>query len=135
MFSRFFIERPIFANVIAIMTMLVGVVTLVGLPIERYPDITAEHLELTMVMKNHGQTPAFDMRGWSMMVISEFSPLPEGIVREGEAEMENEGDRTVLFPGGERRGATLDDRGGGRRCGSARVARDGCAWRPPRDES
>ncbi|MHC5538662.1 efflux RND transporter permease subunit, partial [Singulisphaera rosea] len=40
MFSRFFIERPIFANVIAIMTMLVGGVTLVGLPIERYPDIT-----------------------------------------------------------------------------------------------
>src|SRR3954452_5707822 len=38
--SRFFIERPIFANVIAIMTMLVGVVTLFGLPIERYPDIT-----------------------------------------------------------------------------------------------
>ena len=40
MFSRFFIERPIFANVIAIMTMLVGGVTLIGLPIERYPDIT-----------------------------------------------------------------------------------------------
>jgi HAE1 family hydrophobic/amphiphilic exporter-1 len=38
--SRFFIERPIFANVIAIMTMLVGAVTLIGLPIERYPDIT-----------------------------------------------------------------------------------------------
>jgi hydrophobic/amphiphilic exporter-1 (mainly G- bacteria), HAE1 family len=40
MFSRFFIERPIFANVIAILTMLIGGVTLVGLPIERYPDIT-----------------------------------------------------------------------------------------------
>jgi hydrophobic/amphiphilic exporter-1 (mainly G- bacteria), HAE1 family len=40
MFSRFFVEHPIFANVIAIMTMLVGAVTLVGLPIERYPDIT-----------------------------------------------------------------------------------------------
>ena len=40
MFSRFFVERPIFANVIAIMTMLVGAVTLVGLPIEQYPDIT-----------------------------------------------------------------------------------------------
>jgi HAE1 family hydrophobic/amphiphilic exporter-1 len=38
--SRFFIERPIFANVIAIMTMLVGAVALIGLPIERYPDIT-----------------------------------------------------------------------------------------------
>ncbi len=40
MFSRFFVDHPIFANVIAIMTMLVGAVTLVGLPIERYPDIT-----------------------------------------------------------------------------------------------
>src|SRR4051794_40874901 len=40
MFSKFFIERPIFANVIAILTMLVGAVTLVGLPIERYPEIT-----------------------------------------------------------------------------------------------
>ncbi len=40
MFSRFFIERPIFANVIAIVTMLVGIVALVVLPIERYPQIT-----------------------------------------------------------------------------------------------
>src|SRR6201991_5085188 len=40
MFSRFFIERPIYPNVIATMTMLVGGFTLVGLPIERYPDIT-----------------------------------------------------------------------------------------------
>ncbi len=37
MFSKFFIERPIFANVIAIVTMLVGGVTLFGLPIEQYP--------------------------------------------------------------------------------------------------
>ena len=34
MFSKFFIERPIFANVIAIVTMLVGIVALVNLPIE-----------------------------------------------------------------------------------------------------
>src|SRR3954452_10173603 len=40
MFSKFFIERPIFANVIAIMTMIVGGVALFGLPIERYPNIT-----------------------------------------------------------------------------------------------
>ena len=40
MFSKFFIERPIFANVIAIITMLVGAVTLFGLPIEQYPQIT-----------------------------------------------------------------------------------------------
>ncbi len=40
MFSKFFIERPIFANVIAIVTMLIGGVALWALPIEQYPEIT-----------------------------------------------------------------------------------------------
>jgi HAE1 family hydrophobic/amphiphilic exporter-1 len=40
MFSRFFIDRPIFANVIAIVTVLFGIVTLVKLPVEQYPQIT-----------------------------------------------------------------------------------------------
>jgi hydrophobe/amphiphile efflux-1 (HAE1) family protein len=40
MISRFFVDRPIFANVIAIMTILFGVVALQRLPIERYPSIT-----------------------------------------------------------------------------------------------
>jgi HAE1 family hydrophobic/amphiphilic exporter-1 len=40
MFSRFFIERPIFANVIAIVTMLLGALALWTLPIEQYPNIT-----------------------------------------------------------------------------------------------
>ena len=40
MFSRFFIDRPIFANVIAVVTMLVGAVMLYILPIEQYPAIT-----------------------------------------------------------------------------------------------
>jgi len=38
--SRFFIDRPIFANVIAIITMIVGGVAVIGLPIEQYPEIT-----------------------------------------------------------------------------------------------
>ncbi|MCE9606183.1 MAG: efflux RND transporter permease subunit, partial [Planctomycetia bacterium] len=40
MFSRFFIERPVFANVIAIVTMIIGGVALYMLPIEQYPSIT-----------------------------------------------------------------------------------------------
>jgi HAE1 family hydrophobic/amphiphilic exporter-1 len=40
MFSRFFIERPVFANVIAILTMLIGAVALWRLPVEQYPNIT-----------------------------------------------------------------------------------------------
>src|SRR5437773_8029828 len=40
MISRFFIDRPIFANVIAIVTVLFGVVAYHRLPVERYPAIT-----------------------------------------------------------------------------------------------
>ena len=40
MISRFFIDRPIFANVIAVITVLFGVVALNRLPVERYPSIT-----------------------------------------------------------------------------------------------
>ena len=40
MISRFFIDRPIFANVLAILTIIFGLVTLRKLPIEQYPQIT-----------------------------------------------------------------------------------------------
>src|SRR4029079_13120398 len=38
--SRFFIDRPIFANVLAIVTVLFGAVAMYRLPVERYPAIT-----------------------------------------------------------------------------------------------
>ncbi len=47
MFYRFFIDRPIFANVIAIVTMIVGAVCLVGLPVEQYPKLTPPTVEVT----------------------------------------------------------------------------------------
>jgi multidrug efflux pump subunit AcrB len=40
MLSRFFIDRPVFANVIAVITILFGIVALYRLPVERYPAIT-----------------------------------------------------------------------------------------------
>ncbi len=40
MFSRFFINRPIFACVISIVIMIVGGITVVFLPVEQTPDIT-----------------------------------------------------------------------------------------------
>ena len=43
----FFIERPIFANVIAIVTMLIGAVTVFVLPIEQYPQITPPTVQVT----------------------------------------------------------------------------------------
>ena len=39
MFSHFFIRRPIFAAVIAIVIVLLGGFAMLGLPIERFPNI------------------------------------------------------------------------------------------------
>lgn len=40
MFSQFFIERPIFASVIAIVIVIAGVVAFGALPVAQYPEIT-----------------------------------------------------------------------------------------------
>ncbi len=38
--SKFFIERPIFAWVVAIIVMLVGAIATLNLPVNQYPDIS-----------------------------------------------------------------------------------------------
>lgn len=40
MFSKFFINRPIFATVLAILMVVAGAMTVFTLPIAQYPDIT-----------------------------------------------------------------------------------------------
>lgn len=40
MFSDFFIKRPIFATVIAVLMVLAGIMTMRTLPVSQYPDIT-----------------------------------------------------------------------------------------------
>lgn len=40
MFSKFFINRPIFAIVLAVFMILAGLLTVKTLPVAQYPDIT-----------------------------------------------------------------------------------------------
>jgi HAE1 family hydrophobic/amphiphilic exporter-1 len=40
MFSRFFIERPVLSNVIALVMILIGAVCLMRLPVAQYPNVT-----------------------------------------------------------------------------------------------
>ncbi|MBQ8672720.1 MAG: multidrug efflux RND transporter permease subunit [Bacteroides sp.] len=47
MFSRFFINRPIFATVLALLIVVAGLVTLAVLPIAQYPDITPPTVEVS----------------------------------------------------------------------------------------
>jgi len=47
MISKFFIERPVLANVLAILFVLIGGVALFGLPIAQYPDIVPPTVQVT----------------------------------------------------------------------------------------
>jgi HAE1 family hydrophobic/amphiphilic exporter-1 len=47
MISKFFIERPVLANVIAILMVVIGLVALISLPVAQYPDITPPTVQVT----------------------------------------------------------------------------------------
>ena len=49
MFSKFFIERPIFATVLALLIVVAGLVTLNMLPVAQYPDITPPTIQVNAV--------------------------------------------------------------------------------------
>src|SRR5215468_3953339 len=45
--SRFFVDRPIVAIVIALVTMILGLVSMVGLPIAQYPSIIPPQIQIS----------------------------------------------------------------------------------------
>jgi HAE1 family hydrophobic/amphiphilic exporter-1 len=47
MFSRYFIERPVLANVLALLMILIGAVALLRLPVAEYPPITPPTVQVT----------------------------------------------------------------------------------------
>ncbi len=47
MFAKFFIERPVLANVLAVLIVLLGGVAMVSLPVSQYPPITPPTVQVT----------------------------------------------------------------------------------------
>jgi HAE1 family hydrophobic/amphiphilic exporter-1 len=47
MISKFFIERPVLANVIAVLMILIGGVALYGLPVAQYPNVVPPTVQVT----------------------------------------------------------------------------------------
>ena len=47
MISKFFIERPIFANVIALVTIILGLVCFYTLPVSQYPPIVPPTIQVS----------------------------------------------------------------------------------------
>jgi len=55
MFSRFFINRPIFAAVISIIVVLAGLIAIKELPVQEYPSIVPPQISVQAVYP--GQMP------------------------------------------------------------------------------
>ncbi|HSN53309.1 MAG TPA: multidrug efflux RND transporter permease subunit [Candidatus Sulfomarinibacteraceae bacterium] len=70
MFSRFFIYRPIFAAVISIVIVLVGVLSIPLLPVESMPDITPPSVQVST---------AYPGAGASVVAESVTAPMEERI--------------------------------------------------------
>ncbi len=49
MFSKFFINRPIFATVISLVIILAGLVSIKALPVEQYPSIVPTEIQVTAI--------------------------------------------------------------------------------------
>jgi HAE1 family hydrophobic/amphiphilic exporter-1 len=60
MFSRFFIYRPIFASVISIVIVIVGLISIPLLPVESMPNITPPTVEVTASYPGAGATVVAD---------------------------------------------------------------------------
>src|SRR5881409_3734533 len=49
MFSHFFIDRPIFASVLSIVLVIVGVVALSQLPVAQYPEVAPPTVQVSAI--------------------------------------------------------------------------------------
>ncbi len=49
MFSKFFIERPIFSTVISLVIVLAGLVSMKALPVEQYPNIVPTEIQISAI--------------------------------------------------------------------------------------
>src|SRR5438477_11603952 len=49
MFARFFIDRPVFATVLSLVIVVIGLVAFVGLPVAQYPEIAPPTITVAAV--------------------------------------------------------------------------------------
>jgi HAE1 family hydrophobic/amphiphilic exporter-1 len=60
MFSKFFIERPVLSNVIAILIVVIGAVAILKLPVAQYPDVVPPTVQVTTRYPGASATTVID---------------------------------------------------------------------------
>jgi len=87
MISKFFIERPVLANVLAILTLLIGAVALFELPVTQYPNVVPPTVQVTThypgagaldVMKSVGLPIEQQVNGVEGMLYMQSSSASDG---------------------------------------------------------
>ena len=74
----------------------------VSVAVDQYPDLSSEHFDVSIVFKNHGQTPAFGLHNW-LLATTDDNPMQESVFEKGKeffARVAGD-ERSVLFPGAE----------------------------------
>ena len=70
MMSKFFIERPVLANVLAIVLVLLGAVALFRLPVSEYPNVVPPTVSVTASYPGaSAQTVIDTIATWSPRVL------------------------------------------------------------------
>jgi len=77
MISRFFIDRPVLANVLAILIVLLGIVALVRLPVAQYPNVVPPTVQVTT--RYPGASPDDVMRSVALPIESQVNGV-EGML-------------------------------------------------------
>ena len=73
MFSKFFIERPIFATVVSLIIVIAGLVSMKALPVAQYPSITPVQVSVS------GVYPGADSRTVADAVASPLEAQINGV--------------------------------------------------------
>jgi HAE1 family hydrophobic/amphiphilic exporter-1 len=89
--ARFFIDRPIVAIVIAILTILLGLVAMVGLPIAQYPDIVPPLIQI------QGNFPGADAVTVEQSVATPLEQQMNGVEDELYMQSVNANDGTITL--------------------------------------
>jgi hypothetical protein len=81
----------------------------VSVVIDQNPDLSKEHMDISVIWENHGPTPAFKFRAWLLMTTDDY-PMSEKVFYDGREMfsrlMANE--QSVLFPGAKFKGGTAE---------------------------
>ncbi len=90
MFSKFFIDRPIFASVLSIILVLAGLIAIKGLPVQEYPSIVPPQISIQAVypgadaetLSKTVASPLEDaINGAKNMIYMTSTASPSGILR------------------------------------------------------